>query len=561
MGILSTISEGGQTWAHRVRMLRQVVKVGLLCGVLTGALFFGIKVYRLPSTRFQALWTHMSIASSDKNAKTLSVDAKFWSKLSKQRYTGANTGGEITVSKATLKRLCDKETDLLNLELKQYAFQSLILIIGVFSLFMVFFLLRGLQSKRKKHVSGTKLASPRSISLDLKLSKKASFLKVGPLSTIKGAETQHFLVSGGTGSGKTSLFHHMLPQIRSQGQRAVIVDTTGDFVGKYYRPGKDILLNPFDERSKLWSPWVECRDEFDFDSIAESFIPESYCEKENYWRTAARSLFSSALKLQKDDPDIESLVQLLLYAPLDILCTAMAGTEAAAHVDINSEKTAASIRSVAASNLMSLKHLKPTDDPFSLRSWVENPTGDSWVFLNVLPAQRSTLIPLVSTWFSVAMRSLLQMPIDIHRRLWFVADELPTLSKLKDLQMCLTEGRKYGACALLAIQSPAQLEMIYGHDATRVILGNCNTKIAFREQDYPIAQLISKMFGEKETKEYKEGISYGANTIRDGVSLSPVSKKQPVVSVTDLQSLNELEAFVNLPGRVPISKVKLKRLV
>ena len=556
MGILGTISEGGQTWAHRVRMLRQVLRLGLLCGTLAGVFSFGYSLYQLPNTRFQALWYKIAIHLSDHSSDAIPVNAQFWHQTAHQSFS--NQSPKVTVPIRRLKIICQKEIKLLSQELVLQSYIALSWCVGTFGCLMVFFLARGLRSKRKTHISGTQLSSPKNISTKLKLSNKASFLKLGPLTTVKGAETQHFLVSGGTGSGKTNLFHHMLPQIRKQKQRAIIVDTTGDFVAKYYRPGQDILLNPFDSSSKAWSPWIECRDEFDYDALAESFIPQSYCEKENYWRTAARSLFSSALKIQSQEQQLEALVELLLLSPLDTLCSALAGTEASAHIDINSEKTAASIRSVAASFLSPLKYLKPTNDPFSIREWVQTPQDDTCIFLSTNPAQRAALVPLVSAWFSLAMRSLLQMPIDINRRLWFIADELPTLNRLKDLQTCLTEGRKYGACALLAIQTPAQLEMIYGHQATRIILGNCNTKIAFYEQDYQVAQLISKIFGEKETKEYQEGISYGANTIRDGVNLSPLSKKQPVVAASDIQSLDKHEAFVKLPGKTPVSRVKFR---
>jgi type IV secretory pathway TraG/TraD family ATPase VirD4 len=122
----------------------------------------------------------------------------------------------------------------------------------------------------------------------------------------------------------------------------------------------------------------------------------------------------------------------------------------------------------------------------------------------------------------------------------------------------LTESRKFGGCALLALQSPAQLEMIYGRELTSIIIGNCGTRIAFSEQDPEIARRISKTFGESESKEYQESISYGAHEMRDGVNLSYQSKVSNVVSPTRIQSLATHEAFVKLPGNLPITKIRLK---
>ncbi len=114
----------------------------------------------------------------------------------------------------------------------------------------------------------------------------------------------------------------------------------------------------------------------------------------------------------------------------------------------------------------------------------------------------------------------LQKKLNLQRRLWFVSDEIPSLNRLKDLEVCLTESREFGGCSILAIQSISQLEMICGQDLTRVIVGNCATLIAFSEQDPEIANRISKIFGDKETKEFQEAISYGAHEMRDDVNLS-----------------------------------------
>ena len=62
----------------------------------------------------------------------------------------------------------------------------------------------------------------------------------------------------------------------------------------------------------------------------------------------------------------------------------------------------------------------------------------------------------------------------------------------------------------------------------------------------------------KEIRESQEALSSGAHEMRDGVSLSYQTKQLSVVSASALQSLGNLEAFVKLPGSLPVSKVKLK---
>ncbi|MBA3239510.1 MAG: type IV secretion system DNA-binding domain-containing protein [Parachlamydiaceae bacterium] len=48
--------------------------------------------------------------------------------------------------------------------------------------------------------------------------------------------------------------------------------------------------------------------------------------------------------------------------------------------------------------------------------------------------------------------------------MWFIIDELPSLQKVKNIEVLLTEGRKYGGCSILSLQSPSQLESIYGRE-------------------------------------------------------------------------------------------------
>ena len=53
-----------------------------------------------------------------------------------------------------------------------------------------------------------------------------------------------------------------------------------------------------------------------------------------------------------------------------------------------------------------------------------------------------------------------------------------------------------------------------------------------------------------------ESISYGAHQIRDGVNLTEQKRSKAVVSANDIITLNDLEAYIQLPGNWPIAKLK-----
>ncbi|MBX9744375.1 MAG: type IV secretion system DNA-binding domain-containing protein [Chlamydiales bacterium] len=535
-------------------MTKQVFRVAFFASNLIALAYFSYLMSQVPVFYYKVAWYYAKAHFADNLEEKILIDGTFLGQLEKKRYSKT----EMPVKASWVDRSCRKhfpaflEKTLFNLK------KSLFVAVFFFCGFFVFFGIRGIRARKKEHISGQSTVSSWAIGLRLRLTRKASKIKIGNLPLIKGTETRHILVSGGTGSGKTNCFHRILPEIRKQNQRAVVVDSTGEFVAKYYREGKDILLNPFDQRTLQWHPWCECQDSFDFKALVQSFIPSTFQEDESFWRKAAQEVFNALLQIKAQEKRVSSLTRLLFHAPLHILYDALKETKAGPFLDPSSEKTAGSVRAVAASYLECLELFPDTDTPFSIRNWVCNRNDDSWLFLTCTMRQRASMLPLLSGWFSIAMRSLLLMAPDLNRRLWFVADELPSLNRLKDLETCLTESRKYGGCALLAIQSPSQIEMIYGRDLARIIIGNCATRIAFTERDPEIAERISKSFGNKEIRELQEGISYGAHEMRDGVNLSMQKRVSPVVTPTDIQSLNTNEAYIRLPGNFPVIKMKLE---
>ena len=89
----------------------------------------------------------------------------------------------------------------------------------------------------------------------------------------KGGETLHTLITGSTGSGKTVAMLGLLDQIEARGGRAVIYDKMGSFVPHFFKPERDVILNPFDARAADWDIFCEARAETDFETMAAALIP------------------------------------------------------------------------------------------------------------------------------------------------------------------------------------------------------------------------------------------------------------------------------------------------
>lgn len=312
-----------------------------------------------------------------------------------------------------------------------------------------------------------------------------------------------------------------------------------------------------------------------YDTLAAAIVPEMK-EVDKFWKNAAKFVFRSALKKLAHEQNLHKLFHILVRSPLSELSAFCKNTDAATYTDIAGERMTISIRSTLTNHLQSFQFLKPTEkgsslrEPslrefslrkFSIRKWVtsEHLAGDQWLFLSMKPDQRETLVPLLSGWLAIAINALMTLPRSEVRRLWFIIDELPSLQKLPSLATLMTEIRKYGGCVLAGVQDFPQLYDIYGHDQARSILNQFNTKIFFRNTEPEVTSWISRVLGEAETTEQVENLSYGAHSIRDGVSIAPHTHTKPLILPTEIARLREREAFIMLPGPYPICKTRLKR--
>ena len=149
------------------------------------------------------------------------------------------------------------------------------------------------------------------------------------------AETQHTIVSGTTGSGKTVLISDLVEQIRQRGERCVIYDKMGSYTRAFFDPDKDVLLNPLDARAPRWSPFFEARSPRDFDMMAAALIPQQKDTVDPFWVTAARQLFSNGAGVlwKNGEQKNRVLVEHLLKTDLSELAQAMEGTVAQSIVD------------------------------------------------------------------------------------------------------------------------------------------------------------------------------------------------------------------------------------
>jgi len=344
----------------------------------------------------------------------------------------------------------------------------------------------------------------------------------------------------------------MLDGIRQRGKRAIVYDTAGTFVEKFYRPGTDILLNPLDVRSDRWSPWVDVPRDYHYDQIAESTIPDKAGDP--FWAKSARGTLVAVMrKLARQQRTLVSiLLDTLLRSKLEDLAAFAQGTDAAAFISLEGERTSAGIQAELASVMRSFSYLDDTEDGLSIRDWVANEKDDSWLFITVKADQLPSLRPLITVWLDIAISAIMSLSADRNRRLYCVIDELPSLQKLPSLSDFLARARKYGGCGILGFQSYPQLEATYGIQDAAAITGYCSTWVALRANDTPTAKHVSENLGQVEQVEANEGMSYGVNDMRDGVNLSRMQVTRPLVMHTEVTNLPNLCGYLRFGRNLPV---------
>ena len=541
---LGSWTRGGQSIVHNVRMTTQVFFQTFMAGLALWVM--GTVWWALEHTTAYQRYVAMKLveASFKTDAAPGTNDPVLFKTPDGHPYwTSADALMVSPLAKGTLHAF---ETELIHGAI----------VAGVFSLVALLFAWfaftrtgRGLGSN--EYLRGARFGTVRQVRRALWRQQKGSF-SIGGVPVPDAFEPEHILLCGAPGTGKTNLIVKMLDGIREEGKRAIVYDTAGTFVEKFYRPDKDIILNPLDARTAHWSPWGDVPREYHYDQIAESTIPDKAGDP--FWAKAARGTLVAVLrKLAREGEMLVSvLLDRLLRSRLKDLAAFAAGTDAAAFISLEGERTSAGIQAELASVMRSFSYLDDTRTGLSIRDWVTNEEGDNWLFITVKADQLPSLRPLITVWLDIAISAIMSLAPDRRRRLYCIIDELPSLQKLPSLSDFLARARKYGGCGILGFQSYPQLEATYGIQDAAAITGYCSTWVALRANDTPTAKHVSENLGQVEQIEANEGMSYGVNDMRDGVNLSRMQVTRPLVMHTEVTNLPNLSGYLRFGRNLPV---------
>ena len=359
-------------------------------------------------------------------------------------------------------------------------------------------------------------------------------IPIGPVSIPRAIETQHVLLTGSTGTGKSLALQALVDTIRDRaGERAVVVDPGGALMARYWRCG-DTLLNPLDARSVAWSPLAEMRGAADAERLAKSLLPDTEGPDAQQWQCYAQGLTSAVLQRlmeRRGSSTNADLVQGLTVANSEDLEALVRGLPAQTLFDSGATRMLGSVRAIIGAYLAPYRFLPPGAgaDAWSLRRWVEG--GGGWLWIPVRADLSTALRPLIAAWIGELVSAVLA------------------------LSEALTQGRKFGLCAVAGVQTVAQLRGAYGLSGAQTLLSCFSSQLILRASDPETADWGSRLLGDQQLSRRVKSEGSGAGGSHSGES-EQISIER-VVLPSEIAGLRDRCGFLKLAGDRPIARVEI----
>lgn len=414
-----------------------------------------------------------------------------------------------------------------------------------------------------EYISGTRIVSVDELNREVRKLKGPAGPKIGEIETKLEHFGTHFNVSGATGAGKSLVLRQILEFVRKNNIKCIFLDPGAEFMRYYWRDG-DKLLNPNDVRSENWSLFAEMTSETDAARLTKSLIPDGVGSNAT-WAGYAQSVLEETIKQiysghsQWSDTngnvhnDLWNGTNGELYSRLvidsnDFSSARLNGT-AAGKLMQGAGEMVSSFMAIVGKHMRPFQSLNPDAgrDAFSIRRWVEDDTENGILWMTYDFAGLESIKPLLGMWLDIASTSILNLPTDRNRKIFFIADEFPLL-KADSVELLLTNGRKKGAHVVLASQAQSQWVATYGENKATTFLANMKAVGIFQAVESKTMNYFSELLGKQlvETKTYSGGGGKGAGWSKN-------ITERVLVTPSEIKSLQSRHFYLSLPG-LPVAK-------
>ncbi len=376
--------------------------------------------------------------------------------------------------------------------------------------------------------------------------------------------SKHVLLVGGTGSGKTNLFYHIVKQLITKMTKddvMLIFDSKGDFYSKFHSKS-DILIGnsaQYRKQSERWNIYEEIiADGKDFTSVAQA--AQEICKSlfsdlvernssNPFFPIAARDLMASIIialvrnGVVPDNRDIKDYIDSTSVEDLRILLGAH--KELASVASYIGGKAGSQAQGVLSEMYSVIRDIFTgvfaDSGDFSMRQFIRQ-KGGRVAFIEYDLAIGDVLSPIYTLLFDLALKEALGRTAT-QGNVYLIADELKLLPNLRHLEDGINFGRSLGVKILAGLQSIDQLNANYLSEAkAKNAVSGFSSVFAFQQNDFSTREYVSHLMGRNMILEsFPEANGSMHYEKREGYT----------VEDWDLTSLSVGEAIVKLPSKEP----------
>ncbi len=379
-------------------------------------------------------------------------------------------------------------------------------------------------------------------------------------------ETKHFKIIGTTGTGKSTAIGEILTAALARGDRAVIADPDGGYLRRFFSAERgDVILNPFESRSRKWDLFGEIQTPYDIEQLARSLIPD-HEGSDRSWRGYARTFFTAVTRRAHEAgvADVGELHRLLVTAEPRELRALLAGTAAQPFLDEHNTRMFDSIRSVTSSAVTALEYVaEQRQQKLSVREWIRGgePQGPRGVlFIPYQAGQIAALRSQISAWMRLSIFEAMTES-RTQQRLWFVVDELDAVGQIDGLKDALARLRKFGGRCVLGFQSVAQVSSTYGNGDAHTLVENCANSLILRasaSEGGGTARFASSLIGDREILRTTHSRSRRPLDLVGVRTTSQQVAVEPAILPSEIEQLPDLTGYLKVASRPEWLRVRLR---
>lgn len=382
--------------------------------------------------------------------------------------------------------------------------------------------------------------------------------------------SKHMMLVGGTGCGKSTLFYHIIEQLKKKmtaDDVMIIFDSKGDFYSKFYSNKdcvignspqyiqqserwnifKEILADGWDERQVMMNATEICKALFEERTKNNSSNP--------FFPNAARDLLAAILvtTIRLGEGEKQFVVENFYNNRIKEFLDSCSGPDICDYLDgfgdmrsvmsyiegdsAQSQGVLAEMFSVVRDVFMGVFCEK---GKFSMRNFVRQKGGRT-LFIEYDLSIGSVLTPVYKMLFDLALKEALGRTKS-QGNVYFICDEFKLLPNLQHIDDGVNFGRSLGVKVFAGLQSIEQLYEIYGQSRGKNLAAGFSSIIAFRANDVTTREYISSLHGKNMVLEQYRMLN---NTMAEEKRIGST------VEDWDLNNLKVGEAIVGLPFAPP----------